>query len=79
VLYPNTSSFAHRYIEGGFGRYNMKPESKWIVEVYGGGGYGYALQSPKVSSTTISFYENKYWMGFVQGNVGRKYKNVEVG
>jgi hypothetical protein len=74
-----TSSFAHRYIEGGVGKYNILSDSKWKLEVFGGGGYGYALQSPKVSSATISFYENRYWMGFAQGNIGRRHKILEYG
>jgi len=78
------SSFAHRYIEGGIGRYNLL-SSPWRfaridkIEVFGGGGYGYALQSPKVAILENNFYENKYWLGFVQANVGRRSKFYEFG
>jgi len=78
------SSFAHRYIEAGFGRYNLLSSPRRFLridkfEVFGGGGYGYALQSPKVAILENNFYENKYWLGFVQANAGRRSKFYEFG
>ena len=74
----NRSSFAHSYIEAGIGRYNML-SSSWLFEVFGGGGYGYAQQSPKTAVLEENFYENKYWMGFVQSNIGKRSRSYEFG
>ncbi len=67
-LFP--SAFSHRYIEVGAGRYNLL-SSAWKLEVFGGGGYGHAMES--------DVYKNKYWLGFVQGNFGRKWNVLELG
>lgn len=70
VIDPVKSSFSHHYIEAGVGRYNLL-QSAWKLEVFGGGGYGYASHG--------SSYRNEYWLGFVQGNFGRRWKMVELG
>jgi len=66
-----TNAFAHRYAEFGVGRYNLLSSTTEKLELFGGGGYGYATEN--------QIYKNKYWVGFVQGNMGRKWKVIELG
>ena len=66
-----TNKFSHRYAEGGLGRYNLL-SSKWKLEIFGGGGYGEAF-------VDFAAYKNYYWLGFFQGNFGRKWKFIEYG
>ena len=80
--YVETSAFSHRYIEGSVGRYNMTPSSKWKTELFAGAGYGYAVEENFFRndySTETGVYKNKYWLGFVQGNIGKSRKILEHG
>jgi len=77
-----SSAFKHRYLEGSVGRYNMTPSSKWKTELFTGAGYGYAVEENffrTANSSETGVYKNKYWLGFVQGNIGKSRKILEHG
>ena len=65
-----TNAFEHRYAEIGIGKYNLLSSTEKL-ELFVGGGYGCAVEN--------SIYKNKYWLGFVQGNMGRRWNAVELG
>ena len=71
ILPMPSGGFAHRSVEAGFGRYNLKPSSAWKREVFTGIGYGTADKGEN--------WENRYLLGFIQTNIGRKTKRFELG
>lgn len=73
-----SSAFSHRYVELGGGRYNIG-SSTWKKELFAGGGCGYAFEHADNQTSKNGKFENKYWLGFVQGNIGRKWKITELG
>jgi hypothetical protein len=62
--------FSHRYGEIGVGRYNLL-KSKWRLELFTGAGYGNAFE--REGEIT-----NNYYLGYIQGNLGRKIRNHNV-
>ena len=61
--------FAHHSVEAGVGKYKI-PLSGWNLELFGGGGYGNAKGGD---------HKNEYWLGFIQGNIGKRFKAIELG
>ena len=76
VYFFESSAFTHRYIEAGLGRYKLRPSSAGNLELIGGVGYGYAVENIFDGSGA---YKNKYWLGFVQLNTGKKWRGLEYG
>jgi hypothetical protein len=70
--------FVHRYIEASFGKYNLLASQKTAkllrVEIFAGGGYGYADDRVR-----DDVYKSRYYLGFIQGEAGLRHRNVEAG
>jgi hypothetical protein len=81
LYFLESSAFSHRYIEAGLGRFNLRPLSAWKLEVFGGAGYGSAVErnGRYFDYFDSGTYKNKYWLGFVQGNTGKKWRGLEYG
>ena len=65
--------FNHRYVEVGIGKYDML-KSNWKLELFTGVGCGSGFEN-------VGDINSQYYLGFVQGNIGRKLKrhNFEFG
>ena len=63
----------HYSFETGIGRYNLLPPSNRRLEVFAGAGYGLK------KSFWNNNNEQNYFQGFVQANIGKKYKHSEIG
>ena len=59
--------FSHKYGEIGLGRYDIL-KSDWKLEAFVGTGYGFAYDA-------IVDIDSYYYLGYIQGNFGRKVKN----
>jgi hypothetical protein len=68
------SSTPHRSFEAGIGRYNLLPSFDRRLEVFAGAGYG-------TTGEGFEDYDEKwqYVSTFVQANIGKRYKRVELG
>jgi len=64
-------AFAHRAVELGIGRYNIRPSSNYKLEVFIGGMYGNAKENKD--------WKNNYYQCFIQTNIGRKKEHFELG
>ena len=64
-------AFAHRAVELGIGRYNMRPSSRQKLELFTGTVYGNANEGKDL--------KNNYYQGFVQANIGNRKKYFELG
>jgi len=64
-------AFAHRAIELGIGRYNMRPLSRQKLEMFAGAVYGNATEGKDC--------KNNYYQCFVQTNIGKRKKHFELG
>jgi hypothetical protein len=80
------NAFAHRYIEGSFGRYNVlanyKASSFLMMEVFAGGGYGKATDKYEYEyeyNNSKDNFNSNYYLAFVQFNVGVKKNHIEGG
>jgi hypothetical protein len=73
--------FVHKYIEAGIGKINLIPQSSIIMEVFGGYGYGDAINSDAKfhQYAVIPQYKSHYHLGFMQFDIGKRWKYVEVG
>jgi len=65
--------FAHKYIEGGIGRYNIL-QNDYQLEVFGGAGYGNAIDN-----FGKDHYDADYFLGFTQVNFGSSTKWLDLG
>jgi len=80
LYFIESSAFSHRYVEAGLGRYNLRPSSVWKMELFAGAGFGYAEENQfDYYFSGTGMYRNKYWLGFVQGNLGKKWRGLEYG
>ena len=68
--FPN-GAFAHRAIELGIGRYNMRPLSRQKLELFTGIVYGNAKEEKD--------RKNNYYQCFLQANIGKRKKYFELG
>jgi len=64
-------AFAHRTVELGIGRYNMRPSSRQKLELFAGAVYGNANEGTQ--------WKNSYYQCFVQTNIGNRKKHFELG
>jgi hypothetical protein len=73
------SEFAHHYNEIGFGRYNLF-DSRIKGEFFGGIGYGVAKDKLYNDDYNLTYrYDTEYWLGFIQYNMGRKFRKIDIG
>jgi len=69
-LFDSDDYYAHQYYELGVGRFNLTKLKRLKLEVFGGGGYGYASDS---HFKETPMHDNKYFLIFVQGNIAYKH------
>ena len=75
----NEGQFNHRDVLGGVGRY-QKSNNDIISEFYTGLGYGNAVQYKLYDITKPSEeYNNKYYLFFIQGNIGKRNNKTTYG
>lgn len=65
-----TGRYAHKYVEGAIGRFNLLQSEKTFLEAFVGGGYGIADENK---------YHNKYSQVFVQGDFGQRLRILDWG
>jgi hypothetical protein len=80
-LWDIADPYAQKYIEASVGKINLMPESSIIMEIFGGYGYGDAINSNAkfYKYAVVPRYKSYYHLGFVQFDVGRRWSFMEVG